>query len=93
MRSSKARAASTFTLRDSTSFDATVVECLQGRDTERLVALWPGTDEGRLAHPTPDHWLPLIYAYAMTDASDTLQFPVDGFDVGLSMRSALFGAS
>ena len=77
----------------SASFDATVVGCLQGRDTERLVALWPGTDEGRLAHPTPDHWLPLIYAYAMTDASDTLQFPVDGFDVGLSMRSALFGAS
>ena len=77
----------------STSFDATVVECLQRRDTERLLALWPGTDEGRLAHPTPDHWLPLIYAYAVADASDSLQFPVEGFDIGLSMRSVLFGAS
>ena len=77
----------------STGFDATVVECLRARDTERLLALWPGTDEGRLAHPAPDHWLPLIYTYAVTDVSDSLQFPVDGFDIGLSMRSVLFGAS
>jgi 4,5-DOPA dioxygenase extradiol len=77
----------------SADFDASVVECLRARDTERLLTLWPGTDEGRLAHPTPDHWLPLIYTYAVTDVSDSLQFPVDGFDIGLSMRSVLFGAS
>jgi 4,5-DOPA dioxygenase extradiol len=74
-------------------FDETVVGCLRARDTERLLALWPGTDEGRLAHPTPDHWLPLVYAYAVTDDFDALQFPVEGFDLGLSMRSVLFGPS
>ncbi len=77
----------------STSFDESVAECLRARDTERLLSLWPGTDEGRLAHPTPDHWLPLVYAYAVTDVSDSLQFPVEGFEIGLSMRSVLFGAS
>ena len=72
-------------------FDEAVKRALVGRDTERLVALWPGSDDGRRNHPTPDHWLPLLYACAASDAGDRVEFPIEGFDLGLSMRSVVFG--
>ena len=73
-------------------FDQAVTQALAQRDTQRLLSLWPDTDDGRLAHPFPDHWFPLIYAYAATDERDTVQFPVEGFDWGsISMRIAVFG--
>ena len=50
------------------------------------------TDQGRLAHPTPDHYLPLLYSFGASDTADRVRFPVTGFDMGsLSMRSVLFG--
>lgn len=73
-------------------FDETVADALERRDTEALLSCWPDSDDGRLAHPTPDHWLPLVYAYAATDGRDEVRFPVVGFDLGsLSMRSVVFG--
>lgn len=72
-------------------FDATVREVVTQRDTNRLVELWPSTD-GQLAHPTPDHWLPLVYAYGATDDDDRVDFPTEGFDLGsISMRNIVFG--
>ena len=72
-------------------FDATVAAALRARDTETLLALWPDTADGRRCHPTPDHWLPLLYAYGATDDFDAATFPIEGFDLGsLSMRSAWF---
>jgi 4,5-DOPA dioxygenase extradiol len=45
-----------------------------------------------MAHPTPEHFLPLLYAFGASVASDTLGYPMDGFDAGsLSMRSVRFG--
>ncbi len=74
------------------SVDETVKQASSQRDTQALLSLWPDTDAGRTAHPTPDHWLPFIYAYAASDEHDSLRFPVEGFDLGsISMRSALFG--
>jgi 4,5-DOPA dioxygenase extradiol len=73
-------------------FDTAVAQALREHDTETLLKLWPETDDGRMAHPTPDHWLPLIYAAAASDADDRVQFPVEGFDWGsLSMRAVVFG--
>jgi 4,5-DOPA dioxygenase extradiol len=75
----------------SSRFDEAVKRALTEHDTPRLPGLAPGTEDGQRAHPSPDHWLPLIYAYAAVDARDSVEFPIEGFDMGLSMRSAVFG--
>ena len=72
-------------------FDEAVVQALQARDDRRLAAL-AATPDGRLSHPYPDHWWPLLYAYAATDSGDAAAFPITGFDLGsLSMRAVQFG--
>jgi 4,5-DOPA dioxygenase extradiol len=74
------------------AFDEEVEQHLGGRDTDALVSTWPGSALGRQAHPTPDHWLPLIYTYAASDARDPVAFPTTGFDGGsISMRNVVFG--
>lgn len=73
-------------------FDETVQDILLQRDTDALLNAWPGSGDGRAAHPTPDHWLPLIYAYGATDDADQATFPNEGFDWGsISMRNVVLG--
>lgn len=73
-------------------FDTTVADALVARDTDTLLSIWPDSDDGRMSHPTPDHWLPLLYAYGASSADDAVGFPIEGFDLGsLSMRSVVFG--
>ncbi len=49
--------------------------------------------EGRKAHPTPEHYLPLLYA-AGAAGDDPVSFPIIGFDLGsLSMRAVIFEAA
>jgi 4,5-DOPA dioxygenase extradiol len=72
-------------------FDAAAAVALEQRDDGFLVGAL-ATADGRLAHPTPDHYLPLLYAYGASDSGDALAFPLTGFDLGsLSMRIAVFG--
>jgi 4,5-DOPA dioxygenase extradiol len=71
-------------------FDGEVVAALTERDTARLQTLLGGP-LGRQAHPTPDHYLPLLYAYGASTEADSLVFPIEGFDLGsVSMRTARF---
>ena len=73
-------------------FDETVARILVQRDTDALLTAAADTDDGRMAHPTPDHWLPLIYAFGATDSRDPVSFPQEGFDWGsISMRNVLLG--
>lgn len=73
-------------------YDEAVGEVLKQRDTQALLSLWPDSRDGRKAHPTPDHWLPLVYAQAAADERDAVHFPIEGFDLGsISMRSVAFG--
>ncbi|MCB9563121.1 MAG: 4,5-DOPA dioxygenase extradiol [Kofleriaceae bacterium] len=72
-------------------FDHDLAAALVGHDHAFLAAA-PGTADGRLAHPSPDHYLPLLYAAGAADRDDPVTFPVEGFDAGsLSMRSVRYG--
>ncbi len=73
------------------AFDADVAQAAGQHDGEALARL-AETDAGRISHPTPDHYLPLLYAAGAADAQDPVTFPLSGFDMGsLSMRSVLYG--
>lgn len=72
-------------------FDREIETALVQRDIDRLARAHT-TDDGRLSHPSPDHYLPLLYAAGAADATDEVSFPVTGWDLGsLSMRSVQFG--
>lgn len=73
------------------AFDGQVAAALEAHDAGALVRLLE-TDEGRLAAPTPDHYLPLLYAAGAAAPGDRVRFPIEGFDWGsLSMRAAILG--
>lgn len=71
-------------------FDADVARAIEARDEEWLVRALE-TPDGRRAHPTAEHWLPILYAAGAAGAGDAVSFPLTGFDLGsLSMRCVLF---
>lgn len=73
-------------------FDREVTQALRGRDRAHLIEAWPDGQHAQQAHPHPDHWFPLLYAYAATDDEDSVSFPIEGFDLGsLSMRAVRWG--
>lgn len=68
-------------------FEAAAREAVTTRDHERLAGL-ERTPDGRLAHPSPDHWRPLLVAAGASQPEDSVSFPVEGLDGGvLSMTS------
>jgi 4,5-DOPA dioxygenase extradiol len=72
------------------SFDFEVARALEQRDTAYLTRALE-SDLGRMAHPTPEHYWPLLYAMGASRASDAVSFPITGFDFGsLSMRSVMW---
>ncbi|MBM4377002.1 MAG: hypothetical protein FJ095_18120 [Deltaproteobacteria bacterium] len=73
------------------AFDLRVVDAVDGRDpTAPTTAL--ATDDGRLEHPSPDHFLALLYAAGAASADDPVSYPVMGMDLGaLSMRALRWG--
>jgi 4,5-DOPA dioxygenase extradiol len=71
-------------------FDADAARALEARDEAWLVGALD-TPDGDRAHPSPEHWLPMLYAFGASSAKDAVRFPVAGFDLGsLSMRCVLF---
>jgi 4,5-DOPA dioxygenase extradiol len=76
-----------------TRFDEAVREHLERRDWEPLLDYLALDESAALASPTPDHYLPLLYALGAADPAEPLSFPVEGIDRGsMSMRSVLFGS-
>jgi 4,5-DOPA dioxygenase extradiol len=71
-------------------FDGAVVHGLRNHDAGALARLIE-SPEARRAHPTVEHYLPLLYALGAA-GGDGVTFPIEGFDLGsISMRSVLFG--
>jgi 4,5-DOPA dioxygenase extradiol len=71
-------------------FDAGVARALEERDEAWLSGALE-TPDGRRAHPSAEHFWPVLYAFGATDGKDASTFPLTGFDMGsLSMRSVLF---
>jgi 4,5-DOPA dioxygenase extradiol len=73
-------------------FDTATTEALARHDAAEMARLVESA-AGLKAHPTPDHFIPLLYA-AGAAGDDPVSYPITGFDLGsISMRSVIFGAS
>jgi 4,5-DOPA dioxygenase extradiol len=73
------------------SFDDGIAQALAAHDLRHLERALD-SDEGRMAYPTPDHYLPLLYVAGAGRPGEPVRFPVTGFDMGsLSMRAAILG--
>lgn len=75
-------------------FDEIIKAAILKRDHTQLLAedptkypLW------QMAHPSIDHYLPLLYVLGASDPNEQVIFPYEDFELGsLSMRSVLIGA-
>jgi len=68
------------------SFDAEVERAALQGDGAHLARLLEGA-AGRRAHPTPEHYLPLLYVVGAAEPQARPDFPITGFDASLSMRA------
>ena len=74
-------------------FDSQVKKAIETRDLASLAAPehW-GKPLAALAHPTLEHYVPLLYCLGSTTEHDAVSYPYEGFEYGsLSMRMVLFG--
>jgi 4,5-DOPA dioxygenase extradiol len=72
-------------------FDQDVAKAFEQHDGAFLTRVI-ATQEGQLSHPTPEHFLPMLYVAGAAHDRDPVRFPVSGFDLSsLSMRSVLLG--
>lgn len=74
------------------TFDSWCRETLDSRDWKRLLDYRQTSPDLRTNHPTEEHFRPLlIVAGAASNALDTVQYPIEGFEYGsLSRRSIQF---
>ncbi len=74
-----------------TLFDNQIADAIKERNRALLCAAL-SEELGEINHPTPEHYLPLLYAFGASDLEDEVSFPITGFDMGsLSMRSVRWG--
>ena len=74
-------------------FDGRVGDAIARRDFGALAELDPRDPLTRIAHPTIEHFLPLLYTLGAAEEGDTPSFLAEGFDLGsISMRSVLLTA-
>ena len=71
-------------------FDATVVKAVEERDFPTLIEA-AETEAGQIAHPSPDHFFPLLYVAGAANENDKVSYPIEGFERSFSMRAIQFG--
>jgi 4,5-DOPA dioxygenase extradiol len=76
-------------------FDSKVKGAIENRDLSALTA--PDKWGERLlanAHPTLEHYAPILYCLGCTDDRDSVTYPYEGIEFGtISMRMAFFQAN
>jgi 4,5-DOPA dioxygenase extradiol len=72
------------------AFDETMKSRIGDRDARGVADALNGSRTARLSHPTPEHFLPVLYPLGVADVADKLSFFSESFDLGsISMRSFL----
>lgn len=73
-------------------FEATLRARIAAGDLATIAAYESLGEDAALSAPTPDHFLPLLYAMAQHEPGEPISFPVEGFDGGsVSMLSVRIG--
>jgi 4,5-DOPA dioxygenase extradiol len=73
-------------------FEAKVKKLVSAHDHDPLIAYETLGRPAALSAPTPDHYLPFLYAIALCRGDEPLSYPVEGFDGGsISMLAARIG--
>lgn len=71
-------------------FDSLVKSSIEQKDDSALIEIEKISSLAKIAHPTIDHYIPLIYTLGLREQTDELSFFNDDFDMGsISMRSVI----
>ncbi|MFA6214500.1 MAG: 4,5-DOPA dioxygenase extradiol [Candidatus Micrarchaeia archaeon] len=69
-------------------FDAFIKEALEKKDHKAIINYQSLGQVAALAHPTPDHFYPLLYAMGAAGVKSKISYPYEGYEYGsLSMRA------
>jgi 4,5-DOPA dioxygenase extradiol len=63
-------------------FEGALRERIAARDLDAVADYERWGEDAALSAPTPDHFLPLLYALALCRPDDAVSFPVEGIDGG-----------
>ena len=75
-------------------FDAKISTWIETGDHKSIVEFQKLGNVAQLAHPTYDHFLPLLYTLGLQDKNDTPEFFNNAFDMSsVSMRSVIYKRS
>jgi 4,5-DOPA dioxygenase extradiol len=75
-------------------FDQIITDYIISSDYKSIINFQDLGTIARIAHPTIDHFLPLLYTIALTGPSDEVSFFNDSFDMGsISMRSFIISTA
>jgi 4,5-DOPA dioxygenase extradiol len=73
-------------------FETTARDLIARHEHEPLIAYQTLGPAAALSIPTPDHYLPFLYAIALCRGGESLSYPVEGFDGGsISMLTVRIG--
>lgn len=71
-------------------FDDAIVNNLNESNFDPLIQFY-NLPYAKMAHPTPDHYWPLIYVLGASEENDEVSYPYHKFEYGtLSMRNVMF---